>query len=62
MREFRFDTPTKRAYLNGKIYFMRGSNVTLHRFFDDPQCRSLPWDEDVAKKAAHRHSQTDALE
>ena len=36
MREFRFDTPTKRAYLNGKLYFLRGSNVTLHRFFEDP--------------------------
>ncbi|MGD0226694.1 MAG: glycoside hydrolase family 2 TIM barrel-domain containing protein [Terriglobia bacterium] len=45
VREFRFDTATKRAYLNGKVYFMRGSNVTLHRFFDDPQCRALPWDE-----------------
>jgi beta-galactosidase len=50
VREFRFDTPTKRAYLNGKIYFMRGSNVTLHRFFDDPQCCSLPWDEPWLRK------------
>ena len=45
VREFRFDTATKRAFLNGKVYFMRGSNVTLHRFFDDPQCQALPWDE-----------------
>jgi beta-galactosidase len=36
MREFRFDTPTKRAYLNGRVYFLRGSNITLHRFFEDP--------------------------
>jgi hypothetical protein len=50
VREFRFDTATKRAYLNGKIYFMRGSNITLHRFFDDPQCRSLPWDEPWLRK------------
>ena len=37
MREFHFETATKRAYLNGRPYFMRGSNITLHRFFEDPQ-------------------------
>jgi beta-galactosidase len=36
MRDFHFDTATKRAYLNGRVYFMRGSNITLHRFFEDP--------------------------
>lgn len=45
MREFRFDTATKRAYLNGKLYFLRGSNITLHRFFEDPLSGSLPWNE-----------------
>ncbi len=43
MREFRFDAATKRAYLNGKVYFLRGSNITLHRFFEDPLCQDLPW-------------------
>jgi hypothetical protein len=50
MREFRFDTATKRAYLNGKVYFLRGSNITLHRFFEDPKCGSLPWDEQWLRK------------
>jgi beta-galactosidase len=45
MREFRFDTATKRAYLNGRPYFLRGSNITLHRFFEDPESGALPWDE-----------------
>ena len=45
MREFRFDTPTKRAYLNDKMIFLRGSNITLHRFFDDSLCVNHPWDE-----------------
>lgn len=45
MREFRFDTPTQRAYLNGRPYFLRGSNITLHRFFEDPDSGTLPWDE-----------------
>jgi hypothetical protein len=50
MREFRFDTATKRAYLNGKVYFLRGSNITLHRFFEDPKSGSLPWNEKWVRK------------
>ena len=50
MREFRFDTATRRAYLNGKLYFLRGSNITLHRFFEDPDCGGLPWDEQWVRK------------
>lgn len=50
MREFRFDTATKRAYLNGKLYFLRGSNITLHRFFEDPQCKRHPWEEAWVRK------------
>lgn len=45
MREFRFDAATGRAYLNGQVYYLRGSNITLHRFFEDPLCRDLPWNE-----------------
>ena len=45
MREFRFDAATKRAYLNGKVYYLRGSNITLHRFFEDPLCKDLPWND-----------------
>ena len=49
MRELRFE-PRRgarpgRAYLNGKPYFMRGSNVTLYRFFEDPERGDLPWRE-----------------
>ena len=50
MREFRFDTATKRAYLNGHVYFMRGSNITLHRFFEDPLSGDLPWNEGWVRK------------
>ncbi len=35
MREFRFDPAAGRAVLNGRPYFMRGSNITLYRFFED---------------------------
>lgn len=50
MREFRFDTATKRAYLNGKMIYLRGSNLALHRFFEDPQSERLPWDEQWLRK------------
>lgn len=43
MREFRFDPATQRAMLNGRPYFLRGSNITLYRFFEDPECGDLPW-------------------
>ena len=46
MREFRFDPATGRAMLNGKTYFMRGSNFTLYRFFEDSECKDLPWRRD----------------
>ena len=50
MREFRFDTATKRAYLNGQVYFLRGSNITLHRFFEDPAAGELVWNERWVRK------------
>jgi beta-galactosidase len=50
MREFHFDTATKRAWLNNKPYFMRGSNVTLHRFFEDEKGGTLPWNEQWVRR------------
>ncbi len=46
MREFKTDPATGRAMLNGKPYFLRGSNITLYRFFEDPARGDLPWRED----------------
>ncbi|HEX2971737.1 MAG TPA: discoidin domain-containing protein [Tepidisphaeraceae bacterium] len=43
MRSFHFDPATGRAMLNGKPYFMRGTNVTLYRFFEDPNRTDKPW-------------------
>jgi len=50
MREFRFDTHTRRAYLNGEVCFLRGSSITLHRFFADSLCAGLPWKEEWVRK------------
>ena len=45
LRTFTFDPKSRRAILNGKPYFMRGTNYCLQRFMDDPQvCKRLPWD------------------
>jgi len=45
MRSFRFDAQSGRALLNGKPYFMRGTNVCIFRFFEDPDRADLPWTE-----------------
>ena len=50
MRSFSFDTRTRKAYLNGKIYYLRGSNITLHRFFEDSLCKGHPWEDAWVKK------------
>lgn len=53
MREFRCDKATHRFLLNGKPYYMRGSNVTLYRFFEDEKCGDLPWRDDWVR-SLHR--------
>jgi len=50
MRTFSFDPATRYALLNGKTYFMRGTNITLFRFFEDPQRGNKPWLEAWIKK------------
>ncbi|MGH7972600.1 MAG: hypothetical protein ACREIC_28135, partial [Limisphaerales bacterium] len=50
MREFHSDSRSQRFYLNGKPYYLRGSNITLHRFFEDPDCGDLPWNEAWVRK------------
>ena len=43
MRSFRFDKESGRAILNGKPYFMRGTNVCIFRFFEDSLRADRPW-------------------
>jgi hypothetical protein len=54
MRSFRFDPQTRRALLNGKPYFMRGSNLTLYRFFEDSSRKALPWNKDWVRTLHQR--------
>jgi hypothetical protein len=44
MRSFRFDPARKVALLNEKPYYLRGTNVCIYRFFEDPDRGVLPWD------------------
>ncbi len=43
MRSFRFDLKTKRAILNDKTYYMRGTNICIYRFFEDALRGDKPW-------------------
>jgi beta-galactosidase len=50
MRTFRFDPNLKRAMLNGKPYFLLGTNINLHRFFEDSLRGTLPWNKEWVRK------------
>lgn len=45
-----FTRKGKFFYLNGEKIIMRGTNVTLQRFFEDPDCGNLVWDKEWVKK------------
>jgi beta-galactosidase len=45
-----FNRKGKFFYLNGEQYILRGTNVTLQRFFEDPDSRNLVWDRKWVKK------------
>ncbi len=44
MRTFEGSKDGKVFLLNGKPYYMRGTNVCILRFFEDPNRAQLPWD------------------
>jgi len=50
MRSFGFDVKAKRAVLNGKPYFMRGTNVCTYRFFEDAAREDHPWRADWVRR------------
>ncbi len=45
-----FTRKGKFFYLNGEKIILRGTNVTLQRFFEDPDCGNLAWDREWVKK------------
>jgi len=53
LRTFTTDPASGRAVLNGRPYFLRGSNVCIYRFFEDAARGDLPWDREWVR-ALHR--------
>ncbi len=45
-----FERRGKYFYLNGEKILLRGTNITLQRFFEDPDCAALAWDRAWVKK------------
>ncbi len=45
-----FNRKGKFFYLNGNQYILRGTNITLQRFLEDPDSRDLPWNKEWVKK------------
>jgi len=45
-----FGAAGKAFTLNNQRYYLRGSNITLQRFFEDPDCGNLAWDREWVKK------------
>ncbi len=45
----------KGFYLNNKLYYLRGTNIALHRFFEDQQRGRLPWDEGWVRELLSGH-------
>ncbi|RKX40414.1 MAG: hypothetical protein DRP64_12700, partial [Verrucomicrobia bacterium] len=54
MRSFRFDQETGFAQLNGKPTYLKGSNVCIFRFFEDPACGDKPWNEEWVRTLHRR--------
>ena len=54
MRSFGFETGSKYARLNGKTYFLRGSNVTIYRFFEDAARGNKPWRAEWVRRLHQR--------
>ncbi len=50
MRSFSFDKETGRAILNGRPYALRGTNVCIYRFFEDPARGDRPWREEWVRR------------
>jgi len=44
-----FTRKGKFFYLNGQKIILRGTNITLQRFFEDPDCGNLVWDKEWVK-------------
>lgn len=54
MRTFSTSNDSGIVYLNGKEYYIRGTNVCIFRFFEDSERGDLPWDHKWVAKLHNR--------
>ena len=54
MRTFETSKDSSVFLLNGKPYYLRGTNVCIFRFFEDPDRKGLPWDSQWITKLHDR--------
>jgi len=59
MRRFHFDPQTGVGVLNGKPYYLRGSNICYFRFEEDPLRGAKPWDEQWVRTLHRRFKSLD---
>jgi hypothetical protein len=60
MRTFTVDSAfTNRALLNGKPCFIRGTNFSIHRFFEDSLSEQLSWNRDWVRQLFQRFTKMD---
>jgi beta-galactosidase len=45
----------KGFYLNNELYYLRGTNLALHRFFEDQDRKQLPWNESWVRELLSGH-------
>lgn len=50
LREFTTRPDQEHVELNGRRYYLRGSNITIHRFLEDSQRAGLPWDREWVRR------------
>jgi hypothetical protein len=50
MRSLKLDSKSGRAILNGRPYYLRGTNVCIFRFFEDPAREDKPWRKDWVRE------------
>lgn len=56
MRKFEWKAgEDKGFYLNNKPYYLRGTNIAMHRFFGDPERKQLPWSETWVRELLSGH-------
>ena len=50
MRTFGFDAKTRLAHLNGRPYYLRGTNLCIFRFMEDSDRGDKPWREEWVRR------------